>query len=167
MSRLEERLAPPPPDEAQAHKRWNGVVARFCQLVDQATELLSEEEELSVLQALRGLTAPVDAGPYACWFRDLEDGSCRLPELPASVMKELLLAWLASGVTGGLTCKGCGLEYPHKNYRPVLAACPGCASPEWDWSHLVRDYDRAWKGLDGYSGGRARGSAASGGRSLR
>jgi hypothetical protein len=45
------------------------------------------------------------------------------------------------------------LEYPHLNYRPLLAACPGCASREWDWAHLVRDYDRAWKELDGYVGG--------------
>ena len=64
----------------------------------------------------------------------------------------LLLAWLTPAVTGGVTCKGCGLEYPHQNHRPLLAACPACASPEWDWTHLVRDYDRTWKGLDGHAG---------------
>jgi hypothetical protein len=52
------------------------------------------------------------------------------------------------------------LEYPHRNYRVVLAACPGCAAREWDWAHLVRDYARAWKGLDGYAGDLA--DAASG-----
>jgi hypothetical protein len=56
------------------------------------------------------------------------------------------------GAAGGVTCKNCGLEYPHQNYRRLLAACPGCASPEWDWSHLVRDHDCAWKRLDGCAG---------------
>jgi hypothetical protein len=28
------------------------------------------------------------------------------------------------------------------------------ASPEWDGTDLVRDYDRAWEELDGYAGGR-------------
>ena len=93
-------------------------------------------------------------GPYGRWLRDLRDGCCRLPKLPAAVMKELLLAWLAPGVTGGVTRKDCGLEYPHMNHHPLLAACPGCASPEWDWTHLVRDYDRAWMALGGCAGSR-------------
>jgi hypothetical protein len=95
--------------------------------------------------------------------RDLEDGSCRLPKLPPAAMKELLLVWLSPGGNGGVTCKACGLEYPHQNYRPLLAACPGCASREWDWAHLVRDYDRAWKGLDGYAGDPPDAGGASGG----
>jgi hypothetical protein len=67
-------------------------------------------------------------------------------------MMELLPLWLTPCVSGGVTCKGCGLESPYVNYHRLLAACPDCASPEWDWSHLVRDNDRAWKSLDGYAG---------------
>jgi len=153
LQRLADKLPPPAPDRTEAHQRWKEVLARFCRLVEQATDLVSEEEELAVLPALCALTAgPVLSGPYACWFRDLRDGWCRLPEIPAAVMKELLLAWLVPGVSGGLTCRNCGLEYPHQNHRPLLAACPGCASVEWDWTHLVRDYDSAWKSLDGYAG---------------
>jgi hypothetical protein len=70
-------------------------------------------------------------------------------------MKDLLVAWSSPGVSGGVVCQSCGLEYPHQNYRPLLAACPGCASRAWDWAHLVRDYDRAWKELDGYVGGQS------------
>ena len=62
-----------------------------------------------------------------------------------------------------MTCKGCGLECPHQNNRPLLATCPNCASPEWDWTHLVRDCDRAWKGLDGYAGDPPDAGGASGG----
>jgi hypothetical protein len=39
-------------------------------------------------------------------------------------MNDLLLAWLVLEVTGGETGMDCGLEYPHKGYRPLLAACP-------------------------------------------
>ena len=153
VERLEERLPPLSPDDASAQKRWEEVVARFFRLLEQAAELLGPDEEAAVEHALRILTEdPVWSGPYACWLQDLRDGWCRLPDLPPAVMKDLLLAWLTPGVTGGVTCKDCGLEYPHVNYRPLLAACPGCASPEWDWAHLVRDYDRAWKALDGYAG---------------
>jgi hypothetical protein len=77
-------------------------------------------------------------------------------------MKDLLLAWLSPGVSGGVTCRHCGLEYPHRNYRVVLAACPGCGSREWDWSHLVRDYDRSWKRLDGYAGAKHQNGSKSG-----
>jgi hypothetical protein len=126
---------------------------RFCRLLGQADELSSPDEEAAVEQGFRPLTeGRVLDGPYGLWLRDLRDGWCRLPEIPAAVMKELLLAWLVPGVSGGLTCRNCGLEYPHQNHRPLLAACPGCASVEWDWTHLVRDYDSAWKSLDGYAG---------------
>jgi hypothetical protein len=93
-------------------------------------------------------------GPYACWLRDLRDGWCGLPKLPPAAMKELVVAWSSPGMSGGVVCQSCGVEYPHQNYRPVLAACPGCASREWDWAHLVGDCDRAWKVLDGYVGTR-------------
>jgi hypothetical protein len=131
------------------------VKDRFCRLLGQAEALFSPDEDAAVEQGFRPLTENrVLDGPYGLWLRDLRDGCCRLPKLPAAVMKALLLAWLTPVVTGGVTCKGCGLEYPHQNDRPLLAACPCCASREWDWTHLVRDYDRAWKALDGYAGGK-------------
>jgi hypothetical protein len=67
-------------------------------------------------------------------------------------MKELLLAWLQPGIHGGVSCRECGVERPHQNYHTTLAACPGCGSPKWDYSHLVKGFARAWKGLDGYVG---------------
>ena len=153
LQRLVDKLPPPPPDRTEAKKRWERVQDRFCRLFGQAEDLFSPEEDAAVEEGFRPLTeGRVLDGPYGRWLRDLRDGCCRLPKLPAAVMKELLLAWLTPGVTGGVTCKGCGVEYPHLNHRPLLAACPACASPEWDWSHLVRDYDRAWKSLAGYAG---------------
>jgi hypothetical protein len=78
------------------------------------------------------------------------------------------VAGLAPGVRGGVTCQGRGLEYPHQNDRPVLAAGPGWASAKWDRSHRVRGYDRGWKGLDGYAGDPAGGGGpAAGGRGKR
>jgi hypothetical protein len=38
------------------------------------------------------------------------------------------------------------------SYQRLLAACPDRASPERDWTHLVLDYDRAWKDFDGHAG---------------
>ena len=152
LQRLTAKL--PPPDRTEAQKRWEDVQDRFCRLRGQAEDLFSPEEEDAVEQGFRPLTeGRALEGPNGRWLRDLRDGCCRLPKLPAAVMKALLLAWLTPVVTGGVTCKGCGLEYPHQDHRPLLAVCPaGCASPEWDWSHLVRDYDRAWKSLAGYAG---------------
>jgi hypothetical protein len=157
LRRLADKLSPPPPGRTKTQKRWERVKDRFCRLLGQAEDLFSPDEEAAVEQGFRPLTeSRVLDGPYGYWLRDLRDGCCRLPKLPAAVMKELLLAWLTPGVTGGVTCKNCGLECPHQDHRPLLAVCPACASPEWDWSHLVRDSDRAWKSLNGYAGGRPR-----------
>jgi hypothetical protein len=156
VERLERAVPPQPPDETLQLKRWAKVLDRFVRLVEQAATLVSPDEEQRVAQALGDL---IDGngrrGPYAGWLRDLQDGWCRLPNLPPATMKDLLVAWSSPGVSGGVVCQSCGLEYPHQNYRPLLPACPGCASREWDWAHLVRDYDRAWKGLDGYVGGQS------------
>src|SRR5207244_12641127 len=46
-------------------------------------------------------------------------GRCRLPELPATVMKELLLTWISPEVDGGVACQHCGLEYPRYRTPPV------------------------------------------------
>jgi hypothetical protein len=169
LERLEEAVPPPSPDEVLRRRRWVEVVERFLGLAEQAGALLSPDERLRVEQALAALVESGGfGGPYAAWLRDLEDGWSRLPALPPRAMKELLLAWLQPGIHGGVSCRECGAEWPHdNNYHPVLAACPGCGSPKWDWSHLVRGFDRAWKGLDGYAGEPPDGGRASSGRGPR
>jgi hypothetical protein len=168
LERLEEAVPPPSPDEVLRHRQWVQVVERFLGLAEQATPLLNPDDQLRVERALAALVESGGfGGPYAGWLRDLENGWCRLPELPPAAMKELLLAWVAPGVHGGVTCRECGVGWPHQNYHPTLAACPGCGSPKWDWSHLVKGSDRAWKGLDGYAGDPPGGSPASCGRGQR
>jgi len=160
ITRLEQVLPPPNPDEALRQKRWEKVWARFFRQLEQAAALLSPEEEQAVSKALANLAddKPFDddglRSPYTYWLQDLRNGWSRLPKLAPAAMKELVVAWSSPGVSGGVVCKSCGVEYPHQNYRPVLAACPGCASREWDWAHLVERYHRAWKELDGYVGSR-------------
>jgi hypothetical protein len=135
-------------------------LARFCRQLEQAAALLSPEEEQVVEKAMASLLHDDGSdghrldSAYGCWLRNLEHGWSRMPKLSAAAMKELVVAWSSPGVSGAVVCKNCGVEYPHLNYRPVLAGCPGCASREWDWAHLVEGYDRAWKELDGYVGSR-------------
>ena len=155
VDRLERALPAPSSEEGQRQRRWAKVVDRFFRLATQATALLSPEEERVVEQ---GFAALVEGdgfgGPLGEWLRDLRDGWCRLPKMPPAAMKDLLLAWLSPGVDGGGVCKSCGLEYPKKNFDPLFPTCPGCgaATRDWDWPNLVKDYDRAWKELDGYAG---------------
>jgi len=157
LTRLEAKVPPLPPDDGLFQKRWSKVVARFFRLFEQAAALLNAEEEKEVEKALTEL---VDThgrgGPFARWLDDLWDGRGRLPKLQPVTMKDVLLAWLAPGVSGGVVCKSCGLEYPHQSYHPMFAACPECALGEWDWAHLVKDHDRGWKELDGCVGSRER-----------
>jgi hypothetical protein len=69
------------------------VQDRFCRLLGQAEDLFNPDEEAAVEQGFRPLTeGRVLEGPYGRWLRELRDGCCRLPKLPAAVMKELLLA---------------------------------------------------------------------------
>jgi hypothetical protein len=169
LERLEEAVPPPSPHEVRRQQQWVQVVERFLGLAEQASPLLNPDDQLRVEQALAALVESGGfGGPYAAWLRDLEDGWSRLPALAPQAMKELLLAWLLPGVHGGVTCRQCGVEWPHRNYHPVLVACPGCSSPAWDWSHLVPSFDRAWKALDGYAGSPpVAGSRASGGGGRR
>jgi hypothetical protein len=165
ITRQEQKLPPPRPDEALRHNRWEKVWTRFFRQLEQAAALLSPEEEQSVGKALGDLADVgwFDGGdlddhglcsPYVCWLQHLQNGWCRLPKLSPAAMKELVVAWSSPAVSSGVVCQSCGVEYPHLNYQPVFAACPGCASREWDWAHLIEGYDRAWKKLDGYVGSR-------------
>jgi hypothetical protein len=96
-------------------------VRRLGRLLDRAWPLLTEAEQGQVSEALERLSE-VEGGPYAIWLRDLRNGRCRLPDLPAAVMKELLLAWLSPEAEGGMVCQGCGLEYPRHEAPPLSAA---------------------------------------------
>jgi hypothetical protein len=160
LTRLEQVLPAPDPEEALRQKRWKKVLARFVRQLEQAAALLSPEEEQVVEKAMASLLHDDGSdghrlgNAYACWLRDLQNGWSRMPKLPPAAMKELAVAWSSPGASGGMVCQRCGVEYPHQNNRPVLAACLGCASREWDWAHLVEGYDRPWKELDGYVGSR-------------
>jgi hypothetical protein len=125
LARLEERVPPPDPEKELRQKRWSKIVARFFQQMEQATTLLTPDEERRVEQALKE-TADGELldGSIGIWLRDLQSGWCRLPKLSAAVMKDLVLVWSTVGVTGGVTCKCCGLEYPHREFHVLLDACP-------------------------------------------
>jgi hypothetical protein len=101
-------------------------------------------------------------GPYFTWFRDLGWGRCRLPELPAMVMKDLLLSWLSPEVDGGMVCRQCGLEYPHHRTPPLRewkllpGKTPGEGPPPWyDLPEFFRACPmtlaghRPWMDMDG------------------
>jgi hypothetical protein len=83
-------------------------VRRLGRLLDWAWPLLTEAQQERVGESL-GRLREDDGGPYKGWVRSLRDDWCRLPELPATAMKELLLAWLSPEADGGMVCQGCGL----------------------------------------------------------
>jgi hypothetical protein len=107
ITRLEEKLPPPAPDETLRQKRWEIVWVRLIRQLEQGAALLSPEEEQAAGKVLADLADDKrfdDDGlgaPYACWLRDLEDGWCRLPKLPPAAMKDLLVAWSSPGVPHG------------------------------------------------------------------
>src|SRR4051794_18488545 len=95
LARLERRLpppSPPSPQEGLLHRRWRDLLQRWQDLLEQALALMTaaEQERVHAVVAQGGQLR----GPYAAWLRHLGQGWCRLPALPASVMKDLLLAWL-------------------------------------------------------------------------
>src|SRR4051812_37167841 len=93
LARLESLLPPAEPEDPAREARWGKVVRRLVELLDRAWPLLTEAEQGRVGEAL-GLL-PEHDGPYASWLWDLGQGRCRLPDLPAAAMKDLLLAWLS------------------------------------------------------------------------
>jgi hypothetical protein len=167
----------PTVDLQERQERRRQVSRRLIRLCEQACELMTEEEQINVAEGFRQW-AETEEGPYACWFRALFCGDCRLPELAPATMKELLVAWLSPDCDHMTrVCRGCGLLYPHPRSSlrdlkllpgkvplvgpppwydfPVLfSSCPGCGAStlDIDWSHLVYQADRPWKALDGYVG---------------
>jgi hypothetical protein len=182
LARLEQIWpAPPPPskEDLQRQKRWISVVQRLGRLLGQADKLMTGLERKRVGLALDHIVNGF-SGPFANWFTNLRDGSCRLPELTPSAMKDLLLAWISPEADRGMVCRQCGLEYPKHKYPPLsqwkllpgkrpmegpppwydlpylFAACPGCgaARDEIDWPHLMGARSYSWQQCDGYVGNR-------------
>jgi hypothetical protein len=145
-------------------------------LLTKAEPLLSEAERGRVLLALEA-DGDIKRGPFDHWLADLKEGRSRLPELPASAMKELLLAWLHPALGQPMVCNQCGLEYPRLAGPRAIAvrqlpalppasrapyqvarlfdACPGCAASRYDttWPDRVPYHDELpWKALDGWMG---------------
>src|SRR5713226_3328517 len=100
LTRLEQKLPPPPQHETLRQKRWEKVWARFFQQFEQAAVLLSPQEEQAVEKALADLANDgwftgndLDehglCSPYICWLQHLQNGWSRLPKLPPTAMKEL------------------------------------------------------------------------------
>jgi hypothetical protein len=181
VARLEALLPPPPPKEnpvreQQLHK----VLLRWETLYEAAVPLLAVADRDRVAASFAELAEDF-SGPCATWLRHLDNGWCRLPELPPQVMKELLLTWCSPEVDGGRVCNRCGLEYPKHKSPPLtewkvlpgkiplegpppwydlpefFQACPCCGASRFDmdWPHLTAQHAHAWKELDGYVGVKA------------
>src|SRR2546423_974207 len=109
LRRLERSF--PPLAVSTAVHGLDAVVDRLCDLLDAAFPLLTEADAEAIEPAIAALEEG-RTGPYANWFRHLADGWCRLPMMPPSAVRELLLAWLSPDADGGMVCRRCGLEYP-------------------------------------------------------
>jgi hypothetical protein len=178
VDRLDRQVpAPPPPThkDRRRQRRWHAVAKRFSDLLNKAEPLLGETERERVLRALEA-NGDTTRGPLGRWLEDLNEGRSRLPELPASTMKELLLAWLHPAVGQPMVCNQCGLEYPRLagprgiaiRHLPALPpqstapyqvarlfdACPFCGGSRYDttWPDRVPYMDLAWKALDDWVG---------------
>jgi hypothetical protein len=130
-------------NDAERQRRWEQVVTRWNNLAAQAASLMSEDDIRRVDDGTEQANA--NGGPFDSWLSDLEDGRCRLPELTAETMRDLLLAWLDSGVDKhlpGVVCVHCGLEYPHHLLQSLmgleLLPCRvwGEGPPPW---HVIPD----------------------------
>ena len=175
LERRRELVAAQP--DLRRRRRWRAVVDRCARLLHEALALMSTDEQERVAAAARQFMEG-QGGPYSEWLRHLADGWCRLPELPAAAMKDLLLAWLSPEADGDMVCRGCGLEYPRHRTPPLsewkvlpgkkplvgpppwydlpelFAACPGCGgSPsDADWFWHIQHLQRPWMEFDGYVG---------------
>jgi len=180
VAQLEKKLPAPPPADPMARQRRRRlrlVEKRLGRLLQEAWQIMSAAEQDRVAEALQQWLEK-QQGPFSHWFHDLAYGNCRLPEVPAPVMKGLLLVWLSSDVDDlAPVCRQCGLEYPHRRPPPMtewksipgkrlfedpppwydlpvlFQCCPLCGASnlDFDWSHLVRDLDCPWMERDGYA----------------
>ena len=144
------------------------------QLVD-ALALMNDGEKGPVQAAWHQWTAG-QGGPYELWFTDVFGGHCRLPKLPALIVKTLLLTWLSPEVDrlARPVCIHCGLEYPQHCLPPMsewkllpgktpwegpapwydlpefFPSCPGCGASrgDIDWARFSRETHRPWMAMD-------------------
>jgi hypothetical protein len=121
-------------------------VRRYLRLLEQSLPYMSDDEQGQVRQALERYVED-GRGPYRDWLDHLSKGWCRLPELPAAVMKDLLVAWLSPAADGGMVCRQCRLEHPRHKTPPVneWKLLPGkqhqVGPPPWYDQKAIR---RAW-----------------------
>lgn len=174
--RLEQRLPPlPPKEDHQRQQQWHEVLRRWEALYEAALPLLADDDRERVHQVVAQL-AEEFTGSYAEWLRHLDNGWCRLPELPPAVMKELLVTWCSPAVDGSMVCNRCGLEYPRHKSLPLsewkllpgkrpqeepppwyelpefFPACPCCGNSRFDisWPQRPVESSHPWQALDGY-----------------
>src|SRR5262245_11420553 len=110
VAQLEIKLPAPPladPMDRQMRRRLRLVEKRLGRLLQGALQIMSAAEQDQVAEALQQWLEK-QQGPLSHWFHDLAYGNCRLPEVPAPVMKDLLLAWLSGDVD---------------NFAPVCRQC--------------------------------------------
>jgi hypothetical protein len=164
--------------QAERETRWGQVMDRWNELAGKAATLMDEAD----LDRVNGAIEQTNrlTGPYDPWLRDLVEGRCRLPEVSAQAMGDLLLPWLHPQAEGGIVCTACGLEYPRHKYPPLsewkllpgkhcgegpppwydlpefFTSCPHCGGSPYgagvDWPHLVAGKTYSWMDRDGYVG---------------
>lgn len=157
--------------EAERQARWGQVIDRWLDLAASAVELMNDAEGERVAEAMERCGNA--ASPYNPWLRDLAEGRCRLPELSAETMRNLLLAWLHPNADFSLACvcTACGIEYPHTRQPnlssmmlppagqglpmnpDLFAACPHCGGPAHGdgmmWAHRIHERDYSWMAQNG------------------
>jgi hypothetical protein len=180
LERLERRLPgppPPTPDQLRRQQRWIQITKRFTRLLRQAEPLLNEVENQLVAEALEAYVSHQD-GALKHWLWNLREGCCRLPELSAEAMRQVLLNLFHPDSGDPKVCNQCGLECARYNYHVMsrhydppdkerwaelarqyswprsFENCPGCGGSNRDisWPHQTEGVDHPWKTLDGWMG---------------
>jgi len=175
LTRLEAKLPPLPSrdeDLDTTPARRSAVFRRFAELLGDAGKLISDAEAEPLIVAFEQL--PAFCGPLWPWFKDLNDGRCRLPQLTPQAMHDVLWAWLSPKCDDyTCICRHCGMEYPHMKTElsewkvlpgkvplqgpppwydvpAFFKECPGCGASTCDmeWAHLLSGR-RPWMTLDG------------------
>jgi hypothetical protein len=177
--RLESVLPSPPlptPEQRQRLRRWGRIVTRLTRQLHQAEPLLNEVEQKLVSDALEAYLAD-QSGALNQWMRHLREGDCRLPELSAEAMKQVVMSFFHSAGGDLMVCNQCGLECARfddhimgRHFDPPdpelwaqmardygwwrsFEKCPGCGTVrDYTYSHLTKDTDLPWKALDCWMG---------------
>ncbi len=154
-------LPAPPVEDAVRERRTTFVCNRLVRLINQAAQEMSPAEVSSFQQTWQGPDRPLHE-----WVKGLLRGRWCLPELAPSVMRTLLLAWMAPGVEPGLrcVCVRCGVEYPYPTMASSLNVqtdrffemCPHCGvstkNGNMMWAHRIYESSYPWMEHDGCVG---------------